>query len=590
MLIKLSMYFLFVLCLKVFFVYGFQVYDGTRNNRHLLALLMETDDDDNTASPSLSSSSSLPINDLQPTTTTTTTVIASSTKHEDHLVTINETCAKNCKCLDSISTIRCFNAFYLINQRTMFNSAVIRVFIKSYESDVLESGRLNSGNRVVSFSLTHSLVKHVDVDCFAGETNIEYLDLSFNRIETLHIAVFRVMLGLKILNISSNPLTNIEGSLLFDGKPLRNLQMLNMANTKLLSQKQLLNLGRLPYVQKRFKLCVDDAMRKRRSMFFYTCNCKTRNIDNEACGQVQYIDNENGNDMCRSIERTEKVPPFEDSLLCNVEYFVMRNAFTVSSTTDDENVIKTEMRISANTISPIVMSSSASPSLSSTIMFNDLWTAIVNVFNMKVFLYAVVIVVASIVLILFACIMYFCRNSICDLCFWKCYFCRKYCYKRTIERNVRSTITRDDLVVLRQHPDGRVVRRPIVRTSFDESSPLSIGVAPTSLGIANENYNYYLTPITLNSSNTTMNNDIASCINDPANKHVDTDAIIYDTASKNMSIRSSAVDDYSFDDYWGSEFDENETLDIEALNKFQNAPLPPIPTDADEAIYTEIIE
>lgn len=521
------------------------------------------------------------------------------------LYEIGENCATNCTCLNDTSTIECINVFHIINARTMFNSNKIRVFINSYNNSVLESGRLNSGNRINLFSITHSLIKHVDPDCFAGEPDIEYLDLSFNKIETLHIDVFKSMLGLKVLNLSSNPLTTVEGSLLFDGKPLRNLQLLNIANTELFNQKRLFNFGRLPYTRKRFKLCVDSGMRHRRSTFFYTCNCKTRHVDTEACGQMQYIGTDNKE--CRAVT-TMSIANDESPLLCNSDYFSMRE-FVHDNGARIDNSINYEMR-TGTAVEVVTIPFDLSTTLSS--LNERLSNIIANVVNTKIFLYVLVVVVFSILIICTCVVIY--RYSILDLLFWKfCCFCRRDRYKRH-SALTRRKLTKDDLTVLRRHPDGTIVRRPIVRCERDVSeSPLNVGVLPTSIAIANENY--YLTPISLSTQFTNGTNtrtDIASCINDPANRHTDTDAIIYDTGSVlsrkcETTAKSSSVyggsNDYAFDDYWDSEFDfdydddgddKNNQKPIADASTFQNVPLPPIPTNSatanEECIYTEIVE
>lgn len=516
------------------------------------------------------------------------------------LYEINENCATNCTCLNDTSTIECINVFHIINARTMFNSNKIRVFINSYNNSVLESGRLNSGNRINLFSITHSLIKHVDPECFAGEPNIEYLNLSFNKIEMLHVDVFKSMLGLKVLDLSSNPLTTVEGSLLFDGKALRNLQLLNIANTELLNQKKLFNFGRLPYTRKRFKLCVDNGMRRRRSTFFYTCNCKTRYVDTEACGQMQYIGTDDNE--CRAVT-TMSIAKDESPLLCNGDYFSMRESVHDNGAQGD-NSINYDMR-TGDTVEVATIPFNVSMMLSS--LNKRLSDIIANVVNTKIFFYVLVVVAFSILIICTGVTLYR-YVSVVNLLFWKCcYSCRRDRYQRHSALTKRK-LTKDDLTVLRRHPDGTIVRRPIVRCIQEVSeSPLRVGVLPTSIAIANENY--YLTPISLSAQFTNdnpdkCNTDIASCINDPANRHTDTDAIIYDTGSVlsrkcTTTAKSSSVyggsNDYAFDDYWDSEFefdgddDDNQKLAANA-STFQNVPLPPIPTNSAECIYTEIVE
>lgn len=507
---------------------------------------------------------------------TTTTTINVTTL--DVIKTNYDLCVKNCKCFSD--TIRCVNnGFYAINARTMIDSAFIRVFIEFYNNTILNGGRLNSGNRIISFSLNRSPIKLLDGDFFSGESNIEYLDLSFNRIETVHTTTFRFMLGLKTLNISNNPITTIAGGWMFDGKPLQNLQLLNIANTLLTQQKQLLNFGRLPYKIQQFKLCVSRT-RYRLSAFMYTCDCQTAKIDRELCAIVQYINNDS--DTCTAITNTDD---YDAALFCNRDYFEI----PIARANDG----------SKNTEEPKTFGNGENeePHI-------DRTNAVVEMRDGS-FIIKYILFTLLLLLIIVAC------TAVC----FKIYkircppftdFCTCYRNRQRRERlndlrkrlaSASGRLTHEDLTFLQQHPE---IRRPVVTNR---------------VSVYNENYNpnYYLTPVKVDAVTAAKALTDAMIASPLSTLYSVSDTRDATTTYEQNATSVTSTDDYAYDDYFGSDFDDDddddECTEYYNLNRnndtdftkivsknytFRDVPLPPEPlsalTVADDAIYSEIVE
>lgn len=499
----------------------------------------------------------------------------------------NVKCATNCKCLYSLNTLQCETAFFVINARTMINSNVLHIYIKSFDSAMLDGGRLNSGDRVVSFSLNRSPLKEIKADFFSGESSIEFLDISFNEIEVLNINIFKFMLNLKVLNISNNPLTHIaDGTMFDDTKILQNLQLLNMANTRLLHQKYLLKFGRLPYKDlKKFKLCLSNP-RDRSLTFEYACDCRTRHVDREICANVQYTNNIE--DVC-SIDDDV----FHGSLYCVKEYFEIPSAVRLNKTSKHEptmmlTTITTTTKTTADEpTTPSIMTKKlmkmTTTTMSNTIKANAMMSAggtdkikPVSDINHDVetseiitdtgmiaivtrFKYIIGTSTILLLLIIINVVMYYKYNSI-----YYNLICRLFCLKRPATPSWRDRINGVRI-------NSNITRPPIVKNDIH-------------VAIANENYNdhYYLTPITV--YNPTVTDDTARASFLSSLKCAPVSIVDEPPYIQGSSINTN---DYDFDDYMGSDCNDPEYTNANKTGCIQDNPLPKPP---ENNIYSEIVE